>query len=176
MIQMFPTLLGLVMLTSSIAFANDKENNEQRTAETRAVMEKYMEVQRADEFSLREIVKFYHTDLKATYYLSTGIFTFTSAQQYYDAYKPESLTSFDFDYSPWSEPLLMLVDGENAVVRYIGHARTKEGEFHNHYIHMYRIRDGKIVEYHAMTNPHSDAHYARNRKFLKDLGLYKGDD
>ncbi|MDE0511905.1 MAG: hypothetical protein OXI88_08990 [Gammaproteobacteria bacterium] len=174
MIQITRVLLGFLLLVSGAAVADNNKSHEQLTAESRALMENFLKVHKADNFSLREIVKFYHKDLKATYYRPTGIFTFTSAQQYYDAYKPEKLTTYDFDYEPWSEPLLLLVDGDNAVVRYIGHARTIEGEYHNHYIHMYKIRDGKIVEYHAMTNPHSDAHYARNRQFLKDLGLYKG--
>ena len=137
-------------------------------------MERFLRLHESGDFSLKKVVKFYHKDLNATYYRPTGIFTFTSVQQYYEAYKPERLTNYDFDYAPWSEPLLVLVDGENAVVRYIGHARTKEGEYHNHYIHMYRVRGDKIVEYHAMTNPHSDAHYARNKQLLEDLGLYKG--
>ena len=176
MIQISRTLLCVALTASSVAFADSNARHEQLTAETRAIMDRYFEVQQADDFSIFEFIKFYHKDLKATYYRPTGIFTFTSAQQYFDTYKPDRLTTFDFDYKPWAESILMLVDGENAVTRYVGHARTKDGEYHNHYVHMYRIRNGKIVEFHAMTNPHSDVHYARNRQFLKDLGLYKGDD
>lgn len=174
--RMMGVLLWAMVLAPGAALADDSKSHEQLTAETRALMERYFEVHQANDFTIDEFIKFYHDDLKATYYRPTGIFTFTSAAQYYDTYKPERLTTFDFDYKPWTVSLLMLVDGENAVTRYVAHARTKDGEYHNHYIHMYKVRDGKIVEFHAITNPDSGAHYLRNRKFLTDLGLYKGQD
>ena len=181
MITFLRTLLCLVLLGSSIALAEGEKSHEQLTAETRALMEEYFEAQQANDWSaLHEFVKFYHKDLKATYYRPWGIFTFTSAQHYYDTFNPDVTQStsriFDYDYRPWSESILMLVDGENAVTRYVGHARTLDGEYHNEYIHMYKVRDGKIVEFHAHINPDSSAFYARNRQFLKDLGLYKGDN
>lgn len=171
---MMTMLLCLMVLAPSVALADDNKSHEQLTAETRTLMEKYFAIHQANDFTIDEFIKFYHEDLQATYYRPTGIFTFTSARQYYDTYKPERLTTFDFDYKPWTESLLMLVDGENAVTRYVAHARTKDGEYHNHYIHMYKVRDGKIIEFHAITNPHSRTHDLRNRQFLYDLGLYKG--
>ncbi|MCY4213765.1 MAG: nuclear transport factor 2 family protein [Gammaproteobacteria bacterium] len=176
MTQTMRGLLFAMALAPGVALADDGKSHEQLTAETRALMEQYFAIHQANDFTIDEFIKFYHEDLRATYYRPTGIFTFTSAQQYYDTYKPERLTTFDFDYKPWTVSLLMLVDGENAVTRYVAHARTKDGEYRNHYIHMYRVRGGKIVEFHAITNPHSRAHYPRNRKFLHDLGLYKGQD
>jgi len=169
-------LLCATLLAPGVALADEANSHEQVTAETRALMERYFEIHQGNDFTIDEFIKFYHEDLKATYYRPTGIFTFTSAQQYYDTYRTENAQAFefDFDYKPWTESLLMLVDGENAVTRYVAHARTKRGEYHNQYIHMYKVRDGKIVEFHAITNPDSGAHYARNEKFLKDLGLYRG--
>ena len=173
MIHIFRALLCLVLVGSLVVHAEEK-THEQITAETRAFMERYFEVHQANDFTIDEFIKFYHDDLRATYY-TRGVFTFTSAQQYYDTFNTDNAQGFefDFDYKPWTESLLLLVDGENAVTRYVAHARTKRGEYHNHYIHMYTIRDGKIVEFHATTNPQSGSHYERNKQFLLDIGLYK---
>ncbi|MDE2930676.1 MAG: nuclear transport factor 2 family protein [Chloroflexota bacterium] len=170
-------LLSVALVAPNAAIAEGSKSHEQMTAETRAVMERYMAAQNADEYSFKEIVSFYHKDLKAIYYMQDGIRRHESAEDYYNTWNADNITEFrfDLDYTGWSEPLLTIIDGETAAVRYIGHSRTVDGAYYNHYIHLYTVRDGKIVEYHAIMNPHSGAHYARNKQMLLDFGLYKGD-
>ena len=167
--RMKPTLMASLLLTVPL-ISNADAAHDKLTAETRTVAEKWAAHYVSGSTDVMKWLDYFHEDAIATYFVN-GKAHFLGKESLVAFYGGLSETGYDHESGIRIDKLALLVDGDVAVLRYRARLRRPVGDYDQQYMHMYRWRDGKIIEMNGFVDPHLAERLALNAKFLKDMGL-----